>query len=90
MTKLAPHKALKLIASGKLTFDERVVVHRVAWLWDAVSAQKARTPGYDLARMSGQGRDCFQCISKKWFQFRFKRVPSIVLSGGRVPGTACT
>ena len=29
MTKFAPHKALKLIAEGKLTFDERVVLHRV-------------------------------------------------------------
>ena len=29
VTKCAPHKALKLIASGKLTFDERVVLHRV-------------------------------------------------------------
>ena len=28
-TKCAPHKALKLIAYGKLTFDERVVLHRV-------------------------------------------------------------
>jgi len=25
VTKLAPHRALKLIACGKLTFDERVV-----------------------------------------------------------------
>ena len=30
MTKLAPHKALMLISFGKLTFDERVVLHRVA------------------------------------------------------------
>ena len=29
MTNFAPHKALKLIARGKLTFDERVVLHRV-------------------------------------------------------------
>ena len=29
MTKFAPHKALKLIEWGKLTFDERVVLHRV-------------------------------------------------------------
>jgi len=28
-TKFAPHKALKLIARGKLTFDERVLLHRV-------------------------------------------------------------
>jgi len=28
VTKFAPRKALKLIASGKLTFDERVVLHR--------------------------------------------------------------
>ena len=25
------HKALKLIARGKLTLDDRVVLHRVAW-----------------------------------------------------------
>ena len=30
VTKCAPYKALKLIARGKLTFDERVVLHRVA------------------------------------------------------------
>ena len=30
VTKFAPHKALKLIAWGQLTFDERVVVRRVA------------------------------------------------------------
>ena len=29
VTKFAPHKALKLIAWGKMTFDERVVLHRV-------------------------------------------------------------
>jgi len=28
VTKFAPHKALKLITRGKLTFDERVVLHR--------------------------------------------------------------
>ena len=30
MTKFAPHKALKLTDSDKLTFDERVAVHRAA------------------------------------------------------------
>jgi len=30
VTKYEPHKALKLIASGTLTFDEIVVHHRVA------------------------------------------------------------
>ena len=29
VTKFASHKALNLIAWGKLTFDERVVAHRV-------------------------------------------------------------
>ena len=29
VTKIAPQKAQKLIAWGKLTFDERFVVHRV-------------------------------------------------------------
>jgi len=29
VTKFAPHKVLKLIAGGKLTVDERVVLHRV-------------------------------------------------------------
>ena len=31
VTKFAPRKALKLFASGKLTFDERAVLHRVEW-----------------------------------------------------------
>ena len=30
MTKFAPHETLKIIAEGKLTFDERVIVHRAA------------------------------------------------------------
>ena len=30
VSKFAPHKALHLIAGGKLTFDEWVVLHRVA------------------------------------------------------------
>jgi len=30
VTKVALHTALKLIARGKLTFDKRVVLHRVA------------------------------------------------------------
>ena len=29
VSQFAPHKALKLIPSGKLTFEERVVAHRV-------------------------------------------------------------
>ena len=28
VTNFAPHRALKLIVGGKLTFDERFVVHR--------------------------------------------------------------
>ena len=28
VTKCAPHEAYKLIAVGKLTFDERIVLHR--------------------------------------------------------------
>jgi len=39
VTKSASHKALKLIAWGKLTFDERLVVHRVPPV-----AEKARGP----------------------------------------------
>ena len=45
MTTLAPHKALKIIAGGKLTFDEMVALHHVVrvsgstrhqerWMWD--------------------------------------------------------
>ena len=30
MTKCAPHEALKSITTGRLTFDERVVLRRVA------------------------------------------------------------
>jgi len=30
VTKLTTHKALKSITRGKLTFDERVVAHRVS------------------------------------------------------------
>ena len=35
VTKFAGDKTLKLIAPGKLTFDERSVVHRVDTLYDA-------------------------------------------------------
>ena len=38
-TKFAPHKALQLIVGGKLTFGERVVLHRVD-VWTL------QTPGY--------------------------------------------
>ena len=31
-TKFAPHKALELVARGKLTFDGGVVLHRVGCL----------------------------------------------------------
>ena len=31
VTKFAPHTALKLIAQGEVTLDERVVHHRVEW-----------------------------------------------------------
>ena len=37
VTKFVPHKSPKLIASGKLTFDERVVLHRVACLRGTLS-----------------------------------------------------
>ena len=29
--QFAPHTDLKIIAGGKLTFDEMVVLHRVVW-----------------------------------------------------------
>ena len=32
MTKFAPYKAQDLIACDRLTFNERVVLHRVEWL----------------------------------------------------------
>ena len=35
MTKFAPRETLKSIKWGKLTFDERVVLHRVAPLFDS-------------------------------------------------------
>ena len=31
VTKLAPYKVIKLVARGKLTFDERFVLHCVVW-----------------------------------------------------------
>ena len=43
MTKFSPHTALKLIASGKLTFDERVVVHRVACVMHRDASPPPRT-----------------------------------------------
>ena len=33
VTKCAPHQTRKLIARGKLTFDERVVLHRMGRAW---------------------------------------------------------
>ena len=41
VTKFAPHDAVKLIASGKLTFDERVVLHRVG-----VSVSSGASPNF--------------------------------------------
>ena len=51
VTNFAPHHALKMISSGKLTFDERVVGHRVG-------ACTARLGGD--ARRGGAGRKPFQ------------------------------
>jgi len=39
VTKFAPHLALKLIA-GKLTFDERVVLHRVNGVGGRLSVEE--------------------------------------------------
>ena len=44
MTKFAPHKALKSIPSDELTFDERVVLHRV------VGARTKSEPGRQSTR----------------------------------------
>ena len=50
VTKFAPHKALKSIPCGKLTFDERVVIHRVAPLDRRVGG-------------AGRGRDALSAFS---------------------------
>ena len=46
VTKFAPHKAVKLIASGSLTFDEKAVLHRaMGWgLADGVEADGNAAP----------------------------------------------
>ena len=49
VTKFAPHKALKLIALGKLTFDERVLLNRV---------------GGQLCGLKGCGFHLTQCINE--------------------------
>ena len=41
-TKFAPHKVLKSITRGKLTFDERVVLHRVALQDNAPETNRIR------------------------------------------------
>jgi len=41
VTKCAPHKALKLIMRGKSTFDERLVLHRVAQVASRTSGKGA-------------------------------------------------
>ena len=51
MTKFAPHLALKSIASGKLTLNQRVVLHRVR----GVSFGGASRPGKVDIRLPGKG-----------------------------------
>jgi hypothetical protein len=48
VTRFAPHLALKLIACGKLTFDERVVLHRVGGVVQGYLAHKQRLPARTL------------------------------------------
>ena len=55
VTKFAPHKALKLIARGKLTFDERAVLHRV----DSAGSERVRVcqlKKYRQLKKCGHGR----------------------------------
>ena len=44
VTNFAPNKALKFIARGKLTFDERVVIHRVAGVTPTLCSNPTTSP----------------------------------------------
>jgi hypothetical protein len=44
VTKSAPHTALKLIVWGKLTFDERVIVHRMEGRYERIVNRGASRP----------------------------------------------
>ena len=46
MTKCAPHQAQKFVASGRLTFDKRVVLHRGVWLPLSCSTCRFRSFAY--------------------------------------------
>ena len=54
MTKFVPHLALNIIASGKLTFDERPVIQRVGWVpsvaTEASPHERVRTAEEDEER----------------------------------------
>ena len=41
-TKFAQHKALKVIACDKLTFDERVIFHRALRLGNVINRSRAK------------------------------------------------
>jgi len=43
VTKIAPHKALNLIARDKLTFDEKIALHRVLLECVLLDIREART-----------------------------------------------
>ena len=53
-TKFAPHKALKLIARGNLTFEERIVVHRMAERLDDAQCDTVAEDEMRRAGFSGQ------------------------------------
>ena len=55
VTKFAPHKVVKLTSKGKLTFDERVLVHRVAGTAGGGTQEAPRHMGpgeFDTKRVS--------------------------------------
>ena len=59
VTKFAPHNAVRLIASGKLTFDERVVLHRVG-----VSVSSGTSPNFYEVQLEPFLRDFFPALGQ--------------------------
>ena len=76
VTKLAPHNALKSIAYGKLTFDERVAHHRVATeTWIAAISLAGIHPGDNLvANRTFSSQPPYDCVRVQLYGGCLKKV----------------
>jgi len=82
VAKFAPHKALKLIASCKLTSDERVIVHRVEECDFRAGKKRARRCRANMPHIRQTRPDSGLAFQEKSLK-PFKLPPLSEADGGR-------